>query len=424
MHYPGRAETAGPRHHLRYILPIIFAFVIGTAAHAQQLRILAPNGGENLVVGTTVQIRWIEQGLTGTTQLEFTVDSGAVWQLIDSVPAKAGVDSLAWTVPNDTTHRALVRLTNGDRTSKSARLFNIVLTPVPVLRVIYPNGNELLEYDSTVKVRRPADNVSGQLDPHYSIDSGGTWKPIATVASHAGADSLVRVVPHDSTTRAFVRVRTADSAVKDASNRTFSIRAAVKPQITLRCPNGGEVFKQDSMVYIRWTGANLTGRVRVYWSDNNGAAWAVLDSVTARAGADSPAWSVPHFVITGAMIRIDTRSNQVASTSNGAFTIVPKDASGVGNEADERADRAMLIGCFPNPSGAATSVRWVQTRPGTAVIRVFDRNGALALSAEAGPREAGAQAMTIATAELPVGVYPFELRVDGMRLHGSLTVVR
>ncbi len=221
-------------------------------------------------------------------------------------------------------------------------------------------------------------------------------------------------------------MRLTASGMRDTSDNTFIINARVPlvPALTLTYPNGGETFKQDSMVYIRWTGANLTGRVRVYRSDNNGAAWALLDSVTARAGADSPAWSVPHFVTTGAMIRIDARSNQVADTSNGAFTIVPKDASGVGNEADERADGAMLIGCFPNPSVAATSVCWVQTRPAAAAIRIFDRNGALALSAEAGPRESGAQAMTLATAGLPVGVYPFELRVDGMRLHGSLTVVR
>ncbi len=620
MHNTPSAVSAGTRWCPRYILPVLLFVISCIAAQAQpaSLRILSPNGGENLIVGDTALIRWTATGLTGKIKVEYSADSGAVWHVIDSVTAVAGLDTLPWVVPFDTTHRALVRLSNGNRTSRSARVFNILLTPPPTVRMIYPNGNEIFAYDSTiqirwntsnvtgdvelhysvdsgatwsyvitvpaaagndsipwivphdsttkaffrirtvdsslkdasnrafailpelpstlrviypngnevfgfdstVKIRWNATNVTGNLDVHYSVDSGATWKTIATVPAHSGNDSLTWSVPHDSTTKAFVRVRTADSSLKDASNRTFTIRTSVKPTITLQYPNGGEVFnadssvhllwmgqdlsgqvvaeysvdsgatwkaagvraaragldsltwrvpndpstralmrvtaagvrdtsnntfiingrapadtsisllypnggerlRQDSVIRIRWTGSNLAGGVRVYWSNNNGAAWAMIDSVPARAGVDSITWSVPHFITDAARVRVDAPQSGVSDTSSAAFSIVETVPAGVRTgEADAG---AALIGCFPNPATATTVIRWRQATAGAADIRVFDARGSLVMARNIGIAEAGEHAYTLGTATLASGAYRIELRAGTAWLRGSVAVVR
>ncbi|MBS1913264.1 MAG: hypothetical protein JST22_14845 [Bacteroidetes bacterium] len=506
---------------VRILLPVLCIITLTLSIQAQTVRIFSPNGGENLVINTQTQIRWLANGLTSGILVEFSADSGATWTRVDSVTAHNGLDSLAWTVPSDTTHRALMRLTSGTKVSRSARVFNIVSHPVPVIQVLYPNGGEILQYDSTVKIRWNATNVSGQLDVQYSVDSGKVWKPISTVTAHDGLDSLTWTVPHDSSSKAFVRVRMTDSSAQDASNRVFSIRASVKPSIKLLYPNGGEVFladsmtrimwtaqdisgqltveysvdngktwkpignrtartgpdslnwkvpndssttalvrvgsaaardtsdnvftingkapavpavkllypnggeqlKVDSVIYIRWQSANVTGSFMVFFSNDGGTAWAPVDSATAKAGVDSMMWTVPNFIGSQARLRIDWKKNTLSDTTDANFSIVPKNASGVAPEVPSSAQTLRLLGCFPNPASGSATVRWIQALPGTAMLTVNDQKGAAAMTVSAGYREAGEQEITLSTTSLPSGTYLYQLLVGTARINGRVTVV-
>jgi galactose oxidase len=73
------------------------------------LALAAPNGGEVLRPGHAIPIRWSTTGTVGTVALEYSLDDGATWTLIASgVAASAG--SYAWTVPDVTTSRGRVRV--------------------------------------------------------------------------------------------------------------------------------------------------------------------------------------------------------------------------------------------------------------------------------------------------------------------------
>ena len=87
---------------LRLLLPLLFLVGASISASAQGQGFLAvqyPSGGQNLVIDSTVQIRWISQNNTGTLNISYSIDSGATWTLIDTATAHNGQDSMAWVVP-------------------------------------------------------------------------------------------------------------------------------------------------------------------------------------------------------------------------------------------------------------------------------------------------------------------------------------
>ncbi|MEO5929696.1 MAG: T9SS type A sorting domain-containing protein [Candidatus Kapaibacterium sp.] len=309
-----------------WLMPMLLLLAITTGAHAQGggFLVITPAGGENFVVDSTVQIRWLAQGVTGQLNIEYSVDSGAVWKRIDSVTARAGLDSLAWVVPNDTSRRALVRISSADgtKTARSRRVFSITLKPLPALTVVSPNGGELFGADSTIKIRWNATNITGDLLVDYSIDSGKIWRPIKTVAARSGPDTLLWSGPHDTTNLALVRVMAVDSSIRDASNRAFSIRGSVNPKVKVLFPNGGEVFQADSTTAIKWQMQDITGQITIELSTDNGAKWTIIGSKQARTGVDSLPWKTPNDSTTKALIRVS--NNQLRDTSDAVFTINPR----------------------------------------------------------------------------------------------------
>ncbi|MFP2905262.1 galactose oxidase-like domain-containing protein [Pyxidicoccus sp. 3LFB2] len=90
------------------------------------LTLVAPNGGEELIVGTSVPLRWNTSGSVPTVDLALSTDGGASWTPIASGMANTGVHT--WQVPNTPTAQALVRVSRaggGLPTDVSNAVFSI-----------------------------------------------------------------------------------------------------------------------------------------------------------------------------------------------------------------------------------------------------------------------------------------------------------
>ncbi|QSQ26578.1 DUF1929 domain-containing protein [Pyxidicoccus parkwayensis] len=72
------------------------------------LTLVSPNGGENLLVGTSINIRWNTSGSVPAVDLALSQDGGANWAPIASNVVNTG--TYAWQVPNLSTTQALVRV--------------------------------------------------------------------------------------------------------------------------------------------------------------------------------------------------------------------------------------------------------------------------------------------------------------------------
>ena len=81
-----------------------------------------PNGGEFWQVNKSADISWISKNISLIT-LEYSVDNGATWTLIDEVPAAP--QKYNWQIPNDVTIEALIRISSATEMDLSDNTFEI-----------------------------------------------------------------------------------------------------------------------------------------------------------------------------------------------------------------------------------------------------------------------------------------------------------
>ena len=353
------------------LMLLLATFVFSASLYAQQARItlISPAGGENWVLDSTYTIRWFTMGsVTGTLEVQLSIDSGATWSRIDTVTARTGIDSLNWKATGDTTHLAFIRIQTLDSSvsGRTRRVFSIVDKPVLVLRVLVPNGGEVIAPGAQTTIRWISQYVTGNLVVEYTLDSGTAFTPIQTVPARTGIDSLVWSTPTDTTRRAIVRVRAADGSIQDQSNRVFSIITILPVVVRITAPNGGEVFPPDSVTVIRWEAGNVTaGNARVQYSIDTGKTWLNIGQPRqARNGLDTMNWKVPNVSTEFALVRV------TIGTGGGGG------GGGGGAGISDTSDAYFAIGGTPLPSislltllgggryaaDSVTQIRWTSAR--------------------------------------------------------------
>ncbi|MFQ5638699.1 MAG: heparinase II/III family protein, partial [bacterium] len=104
------------------------------------LTLIAPNGGETWFSGSVQTISWSSVGAIDSVSLEYSVDGGAQWMLID--PGTPNDGSFEWSIPETPTSNGLVRVSDrsdGIPLDSSDGVFAIIQ---PGLTLIAPNGGE------------------------------------------------------------------------------------------------------------------------------------------------------------------------------------------------------------------------------------------------------------------------------------------
>lgn len=113
-------------HHLRAIV-MIMGMLAGSLLAAETITVNYPNGGEALHAVQIVNITWNAAGFSDNVELAYSLDNGANYTLIASVPHTPG--SYAWTVPgvtNSTQCKVRVRRsTGGVAADESDAVFSI-----------------------------------------------------------------------------------------------------------------------------------------------------------------------------------------------------------------------------------------------------------------------------------------------------------
>ena len=89
----------------------------------ESLTIISPNGGEFWQVGKTPKIIWESLDLVASITIEYSIDNGNNWSLIDTVPSTD--ISYNWTVPNNISQQCLVRIMSGSATDTGDAVFEI-----------------------------------------------------------------------------------------------------------------------------------------------------------------------------------------------------------------------------------------------------------------------------------------------------------
>ena len=89
--------------------------------------VIYPIGGERLVPGETERLQWDATGTDGNFDLEYSIDNGATWNIINTVGG--GIRMYNWEVPNELTGEALVRISRDMAEDTSDATFSIADMP-------------------------------------------------------------------------------------------------------------------------------------------------------------------------------------------------------------------------------------------------------------------------------------------------------
>jgi interleukin-like EMT inducer protein len=186
----------------------------------------------------------------------------------------------------------------------------------PSITIIYPNGGEPHVAGTNDAIRWTSTEVLGNVKIEYSNNGGGTWIPIYPSTENDGF--AVWTVQGPPTLQARVRVSSINNpAVADTSNANFVINP---PVIQVRYPNGGEPHVAGTNDVILWNGADLSGNVKIEYSNNNGVTWIPIYHSTLSDG-EAP-WTVQKPATTQARVRITSLTNPANfDTSDTTFPI-------------------------------------------------------------------------------------------------------
>jgi hypothetical protein len=351
------------------------------------LTVTSPNGGEVLTPGSLAVIRWTKQYLSGSVKVE--INRGYPAGTWVTLAASVSVDTLLWTVDQNGTTTARMRVTSNTYSS-ATDISNADFTVLtPSLAVTSPNGGEIWNAGTAHTLRWSRVNLSGAMNVYINRDyPGGAWTPLAVSVT---ADTFVWnvVTPYSNTARMRVSSVTVPG-FSDESNADFVIGTG----IMIAAPNGAESWVVGSAQTISWTRYNAAGAATVQVNRTYpGGAWETLSSSVTTS---SLAWTVTGPGTTAARVRVFLNASpSVGDTSDGTFSIpAPNLTLTAPNGAEQwatgslqtiswtRTDAAgnvtvQLNRSYPGASwetltatAAGNSLAWTVTSPATSTVRV------------------------------------------------------
>ncbi|MBU1720595.1 MAG: T9SS type A sorting domain-containing protein, partial [Bacteroidetes bacterium] len=270
-------------------------------------QLLSPNGGELRYIGSTYTITWTYQYFSGNfVKLEFSTNSGASWNVIESVTNNDG--SYSWLIPNNASEYCLVRVSAyNDASVYDVSDAEFSIRPSIVLST--PNGDgggELWRVCTVTSITWSANGASSYYNIEYSTNNGASWTTIQSNYYASGSSvSYDWTLPNTPSTQCLVRVTDKNYAVKtDMSDATFTI----SPSISLTSPNGGESLTGGSTHEITWVAAGVSNYFNIDYSTNGGSSWTNV-VYNQNITTNTYTWNVPSVVSTNCLIRVTDNVN-------------------------------------------------------------------------------------------------------------------
>lgn len=180
-------------------LAIVLLCAVPAAAQPRHMRILAPNGGEELAGSSLVTVRWSGTfAPTDTVAVEYSLDDGASWRLIRKV---RGDTQVPWNVPFVNSTRCRVRATQVSGTWGTGDSTLVYRAPGQAGNAVTFSDDGKILVQADFKALRIFDAVTGAL--------------LRTVQLELGTDGGVVISPNNK----LIAVRLRDWSAPDPFDR-------------------------------------------------------------------------------------------------------------------------------------------------------------------------------------------------------------
>ncbi len=261
------------------------------------------------------QITWTGSGITSKKIFEYSLDSGMTWKLIDTFTTDQF--SHNWNVPDTTSKKALVRITDANNLKGISGLFTISSSKSPSgIIIVRPTYGEIITGGTqNYPILWTGAGIASMKTFELSLDSGKTWKVIGAVSSDVFSYNWN--VPDTASKNALIRI-TDGNNLKGISG-LFSIISSKTPGgITVIKPAAGEIIPGGTQNYqITWTGTGLATQKMLELSLDGGLTWTIIGFTSTDVSSYS--WNVPDTSSTQAIIRITDQKGNTGKS--GVFTI-------------------------------------------------------------------------------------------------------
>lgn len=282
----------------------------------KRLDITSPNGGEIWQTGTIHDITW-NSGQIDNLDIYFSTNSGTNWTILANDYDDIANNSYPWTIPNNTTNEALLKLVDSDNpaiSDSSSATFTI-----STIGLIIPIGGEIWQSGKVKKITWSIDN-NENISIQYSSDNGGTWNTIQTLAGDIGEYDW-NIPETYSTSEAKIRILRNTNGLLDSSFISTSNRFTIK-RLSLTSHNSqGLVFQAGKPNNITFISSEIDS-VLIDYSSDNGNNWTMLGGVNSNS-VQSYTWNIPSgYTTTQGRIRLrDAYYNSIKDSSDYKFTI-------------------------------------------------------------------------------------------------------
>ncbi len=287
------------------------------------ITITSPNSGDSLMVASAFEITWTLNA-TNAVNIEYTADNGSSWNVIAKNQENDG--SYVWDpVPNTVSSQCRIRIVTTDSVSSatSAGFFSIYKSTQKSLRLLDPNGGEIIFSGSSYLIKWAASAVTS-IRLEFSENGGTTWNDIVANYPADSSKFLWASVPNVTSQGCFVRIsEVSDPTFFDASDKAFTITT---PQlITVSEPNGGESWTGNSLQTIKWVSSGVDS-VSIEYTTNNGVSWNLITAETPSDGYYT--WDpIPNTPASNCKIRVtDSKDGFPVDESDNVFSITPESA--------------------------------------------------------------------------------------------------
>ncbi|NLH18217.1 MAG: hypothetical protein GX455_16705 [Phycisphaerae bacterium] len=252
-----------------------------------QTSLHVPNGGEIWGVGTAHDIWWYEDDArTWNADLEYSTDGGVLWKLIAAVqPSSPGWHKYSWTIPDELTHEARVRIRNYSGSDGQWTLQasdgsedDFIITR-PYLNLLTPGNGSVWCVGQRAVILWSEFAAGDFVRLERSSDDGQTWSLLA--ASTPNDEQYDYIVTEPVGTRWKIRISTVDCPDITDSTDAFEVR---KPFLQLDAPSAAAILYPQIDYDVRWSSGGIDGPVHVELSRDGGSNWEIIAANTENDG--------------------------------------------------------------------------------------------------------------------------------------------
>lgn len=297
----------------KFLIIALLLWAAFLSAQNLPLTVIAPNGGEIWEIGSTQNILWSQQNLSGSVRLMLLGANSNVGSVIaQNIPVNAG--SFTWTIPNSILpgnfYKVGVYLVSPAGTTlgdTSDGFFSLVTTNPPPppppdqsVTVLSPNGGEIWQPGSTYPITWTSQGLEGQVRITVVQANGVQDIQIATeVPIESGVFNWT--IPATFPTGNGFKVHVMWLSLLavyfgDLSDGVFTIANPNPPPpipLSIISPNGGENWQTGTLHPILWTAPNMVGNIdlMLFNGMNSNAGIPIVTGVPVGAGVFN--WNIP-----------------------------------------------------------------------------------------------------------------------------------